>query len=333
MKKLFLAYVMSMSVFGCEDRKEDGNMHIQNEVTYSACVGRTLLDIPGSLAESPITTGIFKNAGSGPQAASFNVTVSAAGMTRAQFVAATQKRRAQLKNAPSQTVDVLRLDREVDADTILFRVQRIDDAYVSEVNLFRGGNLVTVTFNSYDEAFVSAEATLLKFAQAINVRPKMDSGDAFAGFCLGPVLISGDFEQESASFLFGDPKRLSLSVEIDTYSPDETVPLLARMTGPASLLGVFDLRHGVIRAGERQVAGMRAQEWLGWAKLSEEPNTKSLKFILDTLRPMPGKAKPNINVTLNSRPPAEAGPALSATEGDLVQMWDLIIKSIHPATI
>ena len=134
MKKIFLACVMSMSVFGCEDRKEDGNMHIQNEVTYSACVGRTLLDIPGSLAESPITTGIFKNAGSGPQAASFNVTVSAAGMTRPQFVAATQKRRAQLKNAPSQTVDVLRLDREVDADTILFRVQRIDDAYVSEVN-------------------------------------------------------------------------------------------------------------------------------------------------------------------------------------------------------
>jgi hypothetical protein len=333
MKKIILACAIFLTIYGCDIRKESDDMQIKSEAIRTACVGRNFMEIPSSLEESPVTTGIFRSAGSGSQASSFNVTVNAIGMTRPQFISATQKRRAELKNTRSQTIDVLKMERDVDEDTTLFRVQRVDDAYVSEVNLFRGGNLVTVTLNSYDDEFSIAEAALLKFTQAINVRPKEDSNNGSTGFCLGPVSIFGDFEQENASFLFGDPKHLSLSVEIDTFSPDETVPLLNRMSGPASLLGIFNLRHGVIRSGERQAAGMRAQEWLGWAKLSEEPSAKSLKFILETVRPIPGKATPSINVTLNSRPPAEGGGASAAKEDDLVQMWDSIIKSIHPGSI
>jgi uncharacterized lipoprotein NlpE involved in copper resistance len=333
MKKIISAWMILMVIYGCDNRKEGDAMRKKSEPIHTKCMGRSLIEMPGYLEESRITTGIFRNVGSGSQVPSFNVTVSAAGMTRPQFVAATQRRRAELKNTQSQTIDVLKFERDVDDDTVLFRVQRIDDAYVSEVNLFREGNLITVTLNSYDDQFSIAEAALLKFTQAISVRPKKDSSDASIGFCLGPVSIFGDFEQESASFLFGDPKHLSLGVEIDTYTPDETVPLLARMSGPASLLGIFDLRHGVIRSGERQAAGMRAQEWLGWAKLSEESSAKSLKFILETVRPVPGKATPSINVTLNSKPPAEGGATSVAEEDDLVQVWDSIIKSIHPGTI
>jgi hypothetical protein len=46
--------------------------------------------------------------------------------------------------------------------------------------------------------------------------------------------------------------------------------------------------------GERVVTGMHAQEWLGWAKISDEPDAKARKFVLDTMRSQPSREAPSL---------------------------------------
>ena len=88
----------------------------------------------------------------------------------------------------------------------------------------------------------------------------------------------------------------------------------------------------VLRKDERQIGSARAQEWLGWAKLSVGDDTKTLKFALETMRERPGKTSPRIALTLDSAQPLEDGsPTKTAiTKEQAIQLWDSIVDSMHP---
>jgi hypothetical protein len=122
-------------------------------------------------------------------------------------------------------------------------------------------------------------------------------------------------------------------VDIDTYTPDDKIPLLARMSGPDSLLAAFDVRHKVLRTGERIVAGMHAQEWLGWAKISDDPDAKTLKFVMDTMRPKPSREAPGISLTFNTATALEDGTPTKTllSDDEAMQLWDSVVDSIRPA--
>lgn len=122
-------------------------------------------------------------------------------------------------------------------------------------------------------------------------------------------------------------------VDIDTYVPDDRVRLLERMSGPASLLKVFDVGHTVFRSGERTVAGMRAQEWLGLVPTGTDEDGKGFQFTMETLRPLPGEATPRLNVTFETAQPLENGSSTKAliSEDEAIQLWDSVIVSLRPA--
>lgn len=331
MNKKWFFLILFFVLSGCKMQRGESKMtSSKNDVMISHCIGRHRIDIPASFIGSAITTGSFKEVGAKPQDSSLDVVVSAP-VTPEKFTTTLRKRRAELGKSVSDTVGVLRLERNLESGETIFRVQQIDDAYVSEINFLRGSNMVTVRLESYRNEFVAAEDALLRFAGKIRVIDHSSSENAAHGFCLGPVSVVGEFGEERGNFYFDDGAGKNFEVDIDTYARDSQIPLFNRMAGPDSLLEKFNLSHTVLRKRERQVANMRAQEWLGWAKLDDENDSKALKFTLETMRPQPGKLTPSISVTF------DAGDAeknreqkrVQISDEEAIALWDAVIDSIR----
>jgi hypothetical protein len=334
MKKLWIV-ILIVAIVGCGQKKERiAKMPSDDKPGVTYCVGRHLINLPDYFAINPVSTGSFKTADVDRQRRALEVVVRRGSLTLSEFSTEIQKRRLELKNADNGSVDVLEQEKALDDYGTIFRIRKIGDAYVSEINLLRGGSLVTVKLNSFRRQYALAEDALMNFAARIRVHEEKISPTLSDGFCLGPVIIVGDFESESGSISFNDDKGQNFDVEVDTYAPDPDVPLLRRMSGPDSLLSLFQVKHTVLRAGERTIAGMRAQEWLGWAKLSDEEGAKTLKFALDTLRPKPSKATPRIELTFDTAQPLKSGLPTNTVVSDdeAIQLWDSVVSSIRPVT-
>jgi hypothetical protein len=333
MKKILLILFLFFAICGCKAEK-DGAMKIQdsNYAKKSYCVGRHIIDIPEEFRMFPILTGVFKNSGTRPQDPTFEVLVKDANLTKREFADEIQKRRRELKSSSSDTVDVLRMDKDLSEDTTIFRIQQIDDAYVSEVNLLRGGKLITVKLDSFHNQFESAEKALLSFVGAIREINNNSGYSSAQGFCLGTVVFVGDFNVERGGIAFNDSKGQRFDVDVDANAPAEEKTLLERMSGSGSLLNIFNVRPTVLRARERTIAGMRAQEWLGWAKLSEEKDAKTLKFALDTLPSGQGKKTPSISITFDTAQPLENGLRTKTviSDDEALRLWDDVMASIRP---
>jgi hypothetical protein len=321
---------------GCSAKQEGKSKMISTEEgTVTRCVGGLLIDVPRSLAPSTVATGIFKVKGRSAQDPSVEVAVRNIETDNSNFSSEVAMRRAELMNSASDTVDVLRMEKKLSDESTLFRIQEIDDAYVSEIRFLRGKNIVTASLGSYRNSYLAAEEALINFAQATKEVREGEAPVRPNGFCLGNVIVMLDFKEERGSFHFRDALGTALSVDVDTYIVDGDVPLLKRMSGPDSLLTKFDVRHTVLRSGERTLGGMRAQEWLGWTKLGQNADEKTFAFALETLRPAPGKATPHIHLELDTAQALEDGTQTKTTmlDEEAIQLWDLIVKSIRPVTL
>ena len=336
MKNSWLMLAALIFLSSCKVNKEGTtSMSIKNEVERTHCIGRSLITLPSSFAASPVATGIFKLGEIGGRAGSIDVEVHDGEFSNEQFDNKVQMRRIELKNKEDGAVDNLRLDKRLDSGANLFRIQQIDNAYVSEVNMLRGSSMVTLRLESFHDKYLEAEEVLGRLIKDIHAIDINNSSKSGPGFCLGGVKITGDFSSESGSFRFRDGKGAIFGVEIDTYGLDGEPPLLMRMSGPDSLLYVFDVKHKVLRAGERIVAGMRAQEWLGWAKISDEPEAKNFKFALDTMRTKPGRLAPSISLTFDTAQPLEDGTQTKTviSDDEAMRQWDAVVDSIKSAGI
>ena len=321
-------------ITGCVQKHEgEAGMHAETrESTIQHCVGRSLIELPKSFVASSVTTGIFKVKKTGVTEEAMDVVVNP-GVDMPKFTAAIKKRKAELEAAGSPTVDVLREVKMLANDATLFRVQRIDDAYLSEIIFLRGENAVTVRLHSFENQFPVAEETLIRFSERIRTLDNDTDLRQKGGFCLGRIAIHGDFEIERGSFLFRNGRGAQFEVNVDTYAPDESTSLLQRMSGPQSLLKVFSVPHTVFRAGERTAAGMRAQEWLGSARTTEEADEQAFRFTLETMRPSPSRAAPSIDLTFETAQPLADGSQtktlVSAEEA--IRLWDSVSGSLRPS--
>ena len=336
MRRIFgviaVCLVLVMGVYRLQIRGEkEMSVHEPHMTTH--CIGRSIIGLPDGFRRAPIVSGIFKSADSKVQDPSFDVIVIENGFTKSSFSQAIDKRRSDLKENSDGTVDVFESEKVASDGAVIFRIRRIDDAHVSEINFLRGSSLVTVKLDSFRDEYVAAEERLTKFASAF-MEAQDDSSRRYPQhFCLGSVSIAGDFKDESASFLFKNSEGADFEAEINTYIPDAGKPLLTRASGPDSLLAVFNVDYKILRSGERDVVNMRAQEWLGSAKLSGQDEGKSLKFVLETIRKKPGKSAPSINLTFNTGKPLPGGGNAKTTISDdeAVQIWDKVVDSIRPA--
>jgi hypothetical protein len=325
--RLFLIFLLA----GCNERKGRLDMPMYGHMEVH-CIGRSYISLPQKFHVAPVTTGIFRPVGLQTENQAFEVVVRAGAFTRQQFVAEVQKHRLELTRGGSDRANVLRLDKEFSDGSILLRLQEIEDAYISELNFLREGNIVTVRLNSYHEQFLQAEENLAKFSDGIK---GIDQDQKRHGFCLGTVDITGNFQAEHGSFWFRDGQGADFEVDVDTYTPDDKVPLLERMGRPDSLLTAFNVKHKVLRARERSVAGMQAQEWLGWAKITDDSEAKTLKFALETMRSKPSRVAPSITVTFNTAKPLDNGAPTKTlvSDDEAMQLWDAVVDSIKAATI
>lgn len=232
--------------------------------------------------------------------------------------------------ASTETVDVLKFEKKINESATLFRIQEIDDAYASEVILLRGTSVISLRVQSYRDKFLMAEERLIHIVSHIKGNDERNVAEG-TGFCLGSVILSGNYAHEFGSFLFQDELGTHISIDIDTYKPNEGITLLDRMSGPDSLLSKYSVQHSVLRKGERRVAGMRAQEWLGWADLSEGAEPKAFKFALETMRSSPGRGSPSISLTLDTAQPLSDGSKAKTAMSDeqAIRLWDSIVESVQ----
>jgi len=333
MIRIFFILWTLLFLSGCDSSSErDERMDINHEEELkSYCVGRHIVDVPVSFSHSSIATGIFKNSGAGGQDSSFNV-VATENMSVERFDNEMRRRQAELAGS-ERDVDVLRVAERLNDKSMLFRVQNIDDAYTSEISVLRDDVMITARLDSFDNEYSKADDALKYFLSRFAKRD--DKKPLGEGFCLGSVKIIGDFQTEYGDYSFRDDLGNHLGIMIDTFSPAEDAGLLSRVQGPNSLLTIFSVDHTVLRARELTVAGMRAQEWLAWANLSDQDDIRTHKFELQTIRPQPGKFKPEISLTLTSGLPDNDGTRVKNSMSDkkIVSLWDRIVASIRPANL
>jgi hypothetical protein len=329
MCRIFLFILMILSA-GCEI-KEKMLVATMNKNMQAICIGRHLLDLPTGFEQAVGSAGIFRPIGTNDDGSTMDVAIRAFGIKRAEFMAAVQKRRAELTVAGDDTTNIFQEMKTIGENATLFRVLRINDSYMSELHLLTGEQYITIATNSYHGHFPEAEARLVTFSA--NVELAQAPTDPQPGFCLGPIVIKGDYEDEYGSFMFRDKQRpdVVVSVVVDTYARDESVTLLQRVSGPDSLLKKVDARNVVLREGELKVAGMRAQEWLSWIMLGENRDEKQFGFALETMRPTPSPVQPHIHINLDTGQPDRDGTAYanSLTDQEAVALWDAVVKTIR----
>lgn len=325
-----LVVLLIVILSGCEADSKEPKVRANYEVK-THCVGRHSIGIPASFSISPTVTGIFQLPSAGAQDPVVDVVVQSEEMTKMKFKKLVHERRLELQESESETVDVLRYDTEISDELTLFRVQEIGDAYFSELYFLRGPAMIKLRLESFRNGFIEAEEKLLKLSDAIKARPSERNGEA--GFCLGPVVLDADLARENVSFVFRDNSGVVIGVDLDTYGRDESLSLLGRMSRDSSILRELKVRLEVLRARERSVAGMLADEWLGVGYLGNREEERTFKFMLETKRKNPSKTTPSISLSLDSAQSLKDGTPTTTKIGneDALELWDRMVDSIQLA--
>jgi hypothetical protein len=297
----------------------------------TVCIGRLLIDIPAGFSPMMPLSGIFRAKSAGEKASTIDVNILAISATPTTFASALEKRQGEIIASARDAINILKNVISKGSDSTLFRILQIEDSYSSELHLIKDHLYLVAKVESYDGRFDEAENDLFAFAKDI-IRVESLS-DRQSGFCLGPVVVQGLHEAESTSVTFRSDEQpdILITIDVDTYGLDEPGTLLQRVSGPNSLLEIFDARHKVLRKGDLNVAGMHAQEWLGSVKLGENRERKQYGFAFETRRPKPAPASPRVHVELDTGQHDRNGVERpnSLTDEQAMALWDSIIVSIR----
>lgn len=330
MKKLLMlvALIFSMLNIACHKRVEEAKMPEKYNNFIQYCVGRNVIKIPDVFSASRVTSGYFRAFSNGEKIYPFDVNIDKKKLTQKDFSNHISTRAGELKSSGTASVDVLRAEKKLSGVATLFRVQQVDDAYQDELHFLLGENLIVVTLDSYRNTYLAAEDRLVKFMADFSLTDQ----DRTSGFCLGPVTVHGNFDQESGGSYFRDSAGNTYDIKIDTFAKDDPKRLRQRMSGPDSLLSMFHIGHTVLRSRDRTTAGMHAQEWLGWTNFGGENDGKTFKFVLETMRPKASKTTPSITITYDSAQKLADGTETKTnfSDDEAMAIWDKVIDSIQP---
>ena len=298
------------------------------------CIGHHVIDFPASFHVPVAVDGTLKERGAKDKDKTIEISQLAADYTDESFAAALLKRKTEITSLSGEKVDVLQLVRPLNKHLSIFRVQRINDAYRSELHLLRGKSYLVASVNSFDNQYEAAENRLLKLADGIHETASPDKGGR-QGLCLGSVAIAGELQEESVNVVMVSKNYPGayFEVVINTYEPDESISLLNRMSGSDSLFAHSSVKPTVLRQGEKTGASMRAQEWLGWIMLGDgDEKKKHHNFALETMRRDPGINSPHIYVSFTTGDNLADGTPVKTvlSDSDAMVLWDSVIKSIRP---
>lgn len=295
----------------------------------TTCIGRNIIELPNVFIKADVTTGTFKVGPAIVENRPFEVVVKSGNYTKRDFLEAVSAESSKFKVEAIPDSNVLRGEQSLSDSATLLRIQEVDDAYRDELHFMLGHDIVIAKLDSFRNEYVAAEQKLIKFMSQFSLTKQLGVG----GFCLGSLSIDGDFSEEQGGYYWRDNAGNTIDIEINSFEKDSTPSLLKRMSSPDSLLNLFHIGHTVLRSGERSVAGMRAQEWLGWTNLGENGNEKTFKFVLETMRRNGGRDTPSIRITFDSaqRLPDATDTKTNMTDAEAMAVWDAMINSIRPA--
>lgn len=304
---------------------------ISKEV-HAVCMGRHQMDLPKDFEQAMGSTSIFTPPGLSDTGAPIDVMIKSASTSVADFQRQVDQRQGALRTSARKTTNVLKEVIRVGKDATIFRVMEIDDAYNDELHFLKDGVYLVANTDSYENSYRDAEARLAAFAASVEAVRGAAAGAGAGrlpaqGFCLGPVTVKGNYAGEYGKLTFRSKAvpELQVSVVIDTYTRDESKTLLQRVSGGDSLLSKMNAHPKVLRKGELQVAGMRAQEWLAWIQPEENSPRRQYSFALETLRPVPGPLQPTLHVELDAGRRGDSG----LSDEQAVALWDGIARSIR----
>jgi hypothetical protein len=296
------------------------------------CFGHSLIDLPGDFYLMDGSSGSFTPAGTTKASEKVDVTLVSSSASEQVFVQHMAKRKAEFALHEKKESGRLSADRAISNTVHLFTVNKLEDAYTSELHVLLGKYLLSLRTDSYKNTYAAAEKRLADFAAQMKVGN--DAVKDGTGYCMGDVRISGRFTDESSLASYRSDKMADVvfGIEHDSFSPDASTTLLQRVDGPDSILRKFDVKNHVLRKGDLQVASMKAQEWLSWVVLGDgEAKQKQFGFALETMRPVPSPAQPHIHLELDSGQPDEKGNqhANSLSDADAIALWDYVSRSIR----
>ncbi len=331
MRAVSAVVLVMVAMLGCTDkRKESEHATVKNVQMVQHCVGRTIISMPDAYVLADGSTGSFKLAGQAEQDAEISVVVTANHVTPVQFKAALASHRGELLAASNPLVKVLRFEQDFESRGTLFRIQEIADAYRSEIGFLVGTSFVVASLDSYGNKFLKAEEILGNFVRSVQSIDR--SAGPQPGFCLGPVLVAGNPQLETARVLFRSEslKGTAFGVTTDTYRPSGEKTLLNRMSGPDSLMTVFEAGQTELRARELKLGELHAQEWLGFIKTKPNQGGKKYIFALETIRDRPAKTAPHLHVEFETGHAIGEGKyaPLTLNNEEAMAMWDAVVGSI-----
>ncbi|GJI93264.1 MULTISPECIES: T6SS immunity protein Tli4 family protein [Duganella] len=320
--KLILSLIFLVAVVGCDAKR---NEHVtdtkMNSVMKTNCIGHSLIDLPEMYALKAGVSATFTPDQNQVEDGYIDLVVEPQ-MTAERFKRRVGERHAELADDARMTSRLSQVS-DMPADGKMFRTHVIEDAYRSEAHWMLNDVYLVASIKSFKNQVAEAETMLLDFVHNVE---SQRADTTLASFCLGGVTVKGKYRSELASFHFATAQVSDtvFSVDVNTYEKDDKESLLQRLGGPNSLFKKFGIKESVLRKGEKNVAGMRAQEWASVIRPGEKGSEQDLSFLLETMRPVPSATTPRIHMEMDV-----TGPS-ARDETAALALWDSVIKTVRP---
>lgn len=199
----------------------------------------------------------------------------------------------------------------------------LTNAFKSEVHVLVDDLHVRVSAETHKPTDNHVEERLKRIALQ-QLRKAPDAATAGRGFCVGPLLVTAEQDQEIGSFHFKDPAYPDLLLEISVNAianQDET--LLQRWDSKQHLLKQIGGKDEIVRRGKRRIADMDGEELL---TKGLEDDLGSLQFGVESVRRDGSFAKPILSVRLTTSLRDEKS---SWSTREAVPVWDAVVDSVR----
>lgn len=309
---------------GCSNEKNGISVRTKiNGAMRSHCLGHTVINLPVAFSSKSGSTASFTPDQNEVEDGNIDLVLKPQ-TDVAAFKKEVAEGHAELADDADMTSKLTQAS-EIPGGGKLFRIQIIDDAYRSELHWMLNSTYLVATIKSYKNQVAPAEKMLLAFSHLVENQQAV--GVPSASFCLDEVIVKGRYRSELASFVFASAQvpDISFSMDANTYEKDDAESMHQRLGAPDALLSKFNIRESVLRKAERNVAGMRAQEWVSVVKPGEKGNDQDLSFLLETIRPVPSAAAPKIHMEMDVTGISANDPKAA------LALWDRVVGTIGKA--
>ena len=314
------------------------------------CVGRYLIDVPESFVwnEFPQVELYY---GMDENFKTVNVQIVDAHSNLQKFEDRVSKRIATIAAEKNEKTGGSMLVMEKKTGSHIRLIRRFDsrlssDYHKHEIHLLLSDTHILISADSFKGVVEPVETRLLNLASQIKKADKSLKQQG-PGFCLGPVLIDADSNNEILINHFARDKNqpdIRLRVYMNAMTPDAEERLPEQLKREQS---AFEKQPKMLRQGQTRLGDMNADEAL---MRFEENATIMHVFVARSIRSIPSLSAPSISMRLHTggeissapipdlleygpdgslpkRHPAPRTVSSSLTTNEAIGLWDAILKS------